>query len=66
MRQRGGESARRTSRNRVSLAQDGEGLGTVWGEEKALQMLDDAGFTNAKVEQVPYDPVNNFYAVTKG
>jgi SAM-dependent methyltransferase len=30
----------------VSLAQDGEGLGAVWGEEKARQMLTKAGFTH--------------------
>ena len=34
----------------VSLAQGGEGLGTVWGEELAVTMLKDAGFADVRVE----------------
>lgn len=50
----------------VSLAQGGEGLGTVWGEEKAREMLAEAGFTNVEVKQLPHDFVNNYYIVGKG
>ena len=49
----------------VSLAQDGEGLGTMWGEEKAREMLEEAGFTKVKVEQLPHDPFNNYFIITK-
>lgn len=49
----------------VSLAQDGEGLGTMWGEEKAREMLAEAGFANVEVEQLPHDFVNYYYIVTK-
>lgn len=50
----------------VSLAQDGEGLGAMWGEEKARQMLGGAGFTNVDVKQLPHDPQNNYFIVTGG
>ena len=45
----------------VSLAQDGMGLGTMWGKEKALEMLTDAGFTNVEVNELPHDIQNYFY-----
>ncbi len=44
----------------VSLALDGEGLGAMWGEEKALEMFADAGFTNVDVAQVEGDVLNNY------
>ena len=50
----------------VSLSQGGEGLGTMWGEEKAKEMLREAGFTNVEVKQLPHDPFNNYFIVTKG
>jgi len=37
----------------VSLACGGPGLGAVWGEESARQMLADAGFTDVKVIDSP-------------
>lgn len=49
----------------VSLAQNGAGLGTMWGEQKALQMLDGAGFKNVKVQQIPGDIFNNYYIAKK-
>jgi len=49
----------------VSLAQDGEGLDTMWGEEKALEMLAEAGFTSVEVKQLPHDFQNNYYICTK-
>ncbi|HMR65750.1 MAG TPA: transcriptional regulator, partial [Anaerolineae bacterium] len=45
----------------VSLAGGGEGLGTMWGKEKALEMLAEAGFTDVQVEQPAHDPMNYFY-----
>ncbi len=49
----------------VSLAQGGEGLGTMWGEEKAREMLAEAGFEKVRVEQLPHDFANSYYIVTK-
>jgi len=45
----------------VSLASGGEGLGTMWGKEKALEMLAEAGFSNVNVEQPAHDPMNYYY-----
>jgi ubiquinone/menaquinone biosynthesis C-methylase UbiE len=45
----------------VSLANGGPGLGAAWGKEKALEMLRDAGFTNATVQTLPHDPINYYY-----
>lgn len=49
----------------VSLANNGEGLGAMWGEEKATEMLTDAGFKTIKVEQLPHDILNNYYIARK-
>lgn len=49
----------------VSLAYDGEGLGTMWGEQKALELLAEAGFGHVEVESVPGDIFNSFYIATK-
>ena len=43
----------------VSLALGGEGLGTAWGEEKALELLAEAGFNNVDVRQLQHDNINN-------
>lgn len=45
----------------VSLAAGGAGLGTMWGEERALAMLVEAGFSNVSVEQLAHDFQNNYY-----
>ncbi len=50
----------------VSLALDGEGLGAMWGEEKAIEMLTAAGFSKIDVKQVSGDNFNNYYVATKG
>ncbi len=50
----------------VSLAEDGAGLGAMWGEEKAREMLQEAGFTEVEVKQLPHDFQNSYYIVTKG
>lgn len=49
----------------VSLAHDGAGLGTVWGEELALAMLADAGFVDVEVHDVPDDPLDVVYVAHK-
>lgn len=50
----------------VSLAQGGEGLGTMWGEEKATEMLEEAGFGEVEVKQLPHDFQNSYYVAKKG
>lgn len=45
----------------VSLAQGGEGLGACWGEEKARELLAEAGFSTMVVERVEGDLVNAYY-----
>jgi SAM-dependent methyltransferase len=45
----------------VSLAHGGAGLGAVWGEQRALQMLADAGFVDVAVHEVPDDPLDSLY-----
>ena len=49
----------------VSLAQNGAGLGAMWGEEKAREMLREAGFTKVEVNQLPHDFQDNFFIATK-
>jgi SAM-dependent methyltransferase len=48
----------------VSLAAGGMGLGSVWGEQLALQMLADAGFTSVEMAHVEGDFLNNYYIAT--
>ena len=45
----------------VSLAQGGKGLGAMWGKEKAIQMLNEAGFSDVVVKQLDHDPINYYY-----
>ncbi|GGA26504.1 class I SAM-dependent methyltransferase [Okeania sp. KiyG1] len=45
----------------VSLGQNGAGLGAMWGEQKALKMLNEAGFINVDIQQIPEDIFNNYY-----
>jgi SAM-dependent methyltransferase len=47
----------------VSLAQGGEGLGAMWGEEQARELLSEAGFRHVQVEQLPHDIQNSYYIV---
>ena len=49
----------------VSLAAGGDGLGTMWGEETAVEMLLEAGFGEVSVNQLPHDFINNFYIARK-
>jgi SAM-dependent methyltransferase len=48
----------------VSLALDGAGLGTMWGEQLANQMLRDAGFTHIETKKIPEDIFNVYYVAT--
>jgi SAM-dependent methyltransferase len=45
----------------VSLALNGAGLGSVWGEQLALRMLAEAGFGDVDVRRVDGDIINNYY-----
>lgn len=45
----------------VSLAYAGEGLGAMWGEQLARELLAEAGFSDVEVRQHDDDPFNNFY-----
>ncbi len=49
----------------VSLAAGGAGLGAMWGREKALSMLKEAGFTRVDVEQLPHDPMNLYFVAKR-
>ena len=49
----------------VSLAQGGAGLGTMWGEELAEKMLEDAGFTGLVKHKLPHDFINVYYVMNK-
>jgi SAM-dependent methyltransferase len=49
----------------VSLAQDGEGLGTMWGEQVARELLAEAGFGDVRVERVEGDILNSYYISRK-
>ena len=44
----------------VSLANNGMGLGAVWGKEKALEMLAEAGFNNVEVKELEHDIINYY------
>ena len=45
----------------VSLAQGGEGLGTMWGRERALAYLEEAGFRDIRVHQLEHDIQNDYF-----
>ncbi|HLZ70716.1 MAG TPA: class I SAM-dependent methyltransferase [Dehalococcoidia bacterium] len=49
----------------VSLAQDGEGLGAMWGEQKARELFAEAGLVVEGVAQVAGDLLNNYYLCRK-
>lgn len=49
----------------VSLAQGGEGLGAMWGEEKTKEYLTKAGFSSVQTNKLAHDIQNNWYVVTK-
>lgn len=49
----------------VSLARDGEGLGTMWGEPAARRMLRDAGLCEIVANDLPHDAVHRYFVARK-
>jgi 2-polyprenyl-3-methyl-5-hydroxy-6-metoxy-1,4-benzoquinol methylase len=49
----------------VSLAQGGDGLGTMWGQEKAKELLNKAGFSSITIHQLEHDFQNDYYVISK-
>jgi SAM-dependent methyltransferase len=47
----------------VSLAQGGDGLGAMWGEQKARELLAEAGFSSVDVQLLEHDPFNAYFVV---
>ncbi len=46
----------------VGLAENGAGLGMMWGRQKAVEMLREAGFEDVRVLRIPEDSFNlHFY-----
>ena len=50
----------------VSLAYGGPGLGAMWGKERALTMLREAGFGSVTVKELPHDLINYYYVAPVG
>ena len=49
----------------VSLALDGDVLGTAWGTQAAVRMLLEAGFGKVDVKEMETDPINSYYVATR-
>jgi len=49
----------------VSLSQGGDGLGTMWGEQKARELFAAAGFTKVEKASVEGDILNAYYVCRK-
>jgi ubiquinone/menaquinone biosynthesis C-methylase UbiE len=49
----------------VSLAQGGEGLGAMWGEQKTCEYVDRAGFHSVEKHELAHDLQNNWYVIRK-
>jgi 2-polyprenyl-3-methyl-5-hydroxy-6-metoxy-1,4-benzoquinol methylase len=49
----------------VSLAEGGAGLGTAFGEQKAIELLTEAGFTGITVTPAPGDPMGGVFVATR-
>lgn len=49
----------------ISLGLGGDGLGTVWGRQRATSMLHDAGFGQVEIREIEDDPFNDFYVCRK-
>ena len=49
----------------VSLAYGGEGLGTMWGVQKARELFTDSGFEKIEIHTVDGDLFNNYYVCHK-
>ena len=49
----------------VGLVNGGAGLGMMWGREKAVEMLKQAGFQDVQVLEIPDDPFNLHFLCAK-
>jgi 2-polyprenyl-3-methyl-5-hydroxy-6-metoxy-1,4-benzoquinol methylase len=49
----------------VSLSQNGEGLGTMWGRETAKTYLERAGFKSVEIQKLTHDIQNCIYVARK-
>ncbi|HEY9626009.1 MAG TPA: methyltransferase domain-containing protein [Coleofasciculaceae cyanobacterium] len=49
----------------VSLAYGGMGLGAMWGQEKALELLASAGFKQVEIKRLAHDFQNDYYILRK-
>jgi cyclopropane fatty-acyl-phospholipid synthase-like methyltransferase len=49
----------------VSLAAGGMGLGTAWGRQLATKMLNEAGFNDVQLRNLPHDIINDYYVCWK-
>jgi 2-polyprenyl-3-methyl-5-hydroxy-6-metoxy-1,4-benzoquinol methylase len=49
----------------VGLVDGGRGLGMMWGRERAIKMLQKAGFDQIQVLDIPEDPFNLHYLCKK-
>lgn len=49
----------------VSLAENGAGLGAMWGEELARTMLQETGFSQIEIKKLPHDFQNVYYIIKK-
>ena len=49
----------------VGLNEGGAGLGMMWGQELAVELLRQAGFEQIAVEAIPRDPFNLHFCCRK-
>jgi cyclopropane fatty-acyl-phospholipid synthase-like methyltransferase len=49
----------------VSLAQNGEGLGAMWGEALTREYVKKAGFSAIETKKLAHDIQNNWYVISK-
>ena len=49
----------------AGLVDGGEGLGMMWGRQRAVQMLKDAGFKEIQVLDIPEDSFNLHFLCKK-
>jgi len=45
----------------VGLIEGGQGLGMMWGHQKAVEMIEDAGFVQVEVLEIPTDSFNSHF-----
>ena len=49
----------------ASLRPGGAGLGAMWGEQKALEYLEDAGFHDVAIVKPEHHVINSYYICRK-